>query len=166
MATWEFEKTMWLLASLAVAGASASTVRAETNCAPFKDSCNYYLCRESIQPCSDEGYFIRFGYTYCSGFLSDVQPRMSAEGAKWMNQIAHCLRDKLDDIDSTLSCEDTESAAIASHSPCYIGTGFCDLSFLDKFRILEYVYKELEDHRMRKVMFQIELQCTEQGRLL
>jgi hypothetical protein len=139
---------------------ASSLARAEgTPCAKQIGNCDYYLCRESIESCGENGYFLHFGYPYCEGLMSDVRPKMSEEGAIWMSRAATCLQEQVEAMPLTHSCEDMASLAIATHPDCYVSTGFCELKLSDQLLIAEKIWKSLVDPRIDRVMIEILDRC-------
>jgi hypothetical protein len=140
-----------LASSLAIAGV--------TPCADRIGHCDYYLCRESVESCGDNGYFLHFGYPYCEELMTDVRPKMSEKAADWMSRAAACLQERVEAMPLTHSCEDMASLAIATHPDCYVSTGFCELKFSDKLLIAEKIWKSLIDPRIDRVMMEILDRC-------
>jgi hypothetical protein len=130
-----------------------------TACASQIGNCNYYVCREATQNCGDDGYLMHFGYRYCTAFMNDVRPKMSAAGAVFMDKVAPCLQQKLDAVPLSASCQETSDDAIASHPGCYIENGYCELSFSDKLLIAETIWQSLTDTRIDRVMVEILNDC-------
>jgi hypothetical protein len=148
-----------LFGALSLLLAGTQPALAETSCAAKIGSCEYYQCREQLQSCGDDGYFLRFGYRYCMDFLQQMRPKVAAPQAQWLDQVATCLQTALDAIPTDLSCADTQSAAIASHESCYVMTGFCTLPLETKFQILQVIYRELSDPKIDEVMIRIGADC-------
>lgn len=138
-------------------GSLASEV--QTVCSSYLESCEYYQCRDQLQMCGPQGYFLRFGYPYCSRFMTQVKPTFSEEGALWLDRVGQCLRDQLEGISVQESCKETEDLAISSHVSCYLDTGFCQLSFSEKLKLLKVVYKELQDSRLLGVFLKLMTSC-------
>ncbi len=129
-------------------------------CSSFLDRCEYYECREKLETCGEKGYFKRFALRYCSRFTDEVKFSLSKLGQEWLDRVALCLRSELEPVAYGLSCQEIENQAIDIHSVCYIGTGFCQIPFFDKLQILQTIFKELGDSRMRRVMRKILWQCS------
>jgi hypothetical protein len=136
-------------------------IEAKTECASLVGSCEYYRCREQIQPCGEDGYFLRFGYHYCSEFMERSKPKLNATEGKWLDQVAACLQRAVEKIPTTSSCTDVEDLAIDSHVECYLSTGYCEQPLEVKTEILEVIYPELRDHRIDGVMIHILTGCAE-----
>jgi hypothetical protein len=150
-----------LLLTLAVPFLFTAKSFAKTECASLIGSCDYYLCREAVQPCGETGYFKAFGHKYCESFMSETLQELSPQGARWMPVIAQCLQEEADfTIDTTTSCEQVEVLAINTHPGCYKKTGFCELPLEDKMKIGEHVFKELAKPKMFEAMLKIEKDCT------
>jgi hypothetical protein len=128
-------------------------------CEGLIGNCEYYRCRESIQPCGEDGYFIHFGYRYCKQFFTELSPNVSEREQQWLERVGACLQRKVDEIPIYQSCSNTEDAAIYSHTECYVQTGFCAMPYSLRFRLLGIVYEELKDKRMIETLMNIIKRC-------
>jgi hypothetical protein len=138
-------------------------VQNATECAPYVGSCEYYRCREAIQPCGEKGYFMRFGYRYCTTFLTKLKPRVAPRQQDWLERVGTCLQQKVEEIPVITSCTLAKNLAIDSHVDCYMKTGFCAMPFSLKLKLLGIVYPELEHSRMRTVFLDILARCELPG---
>lgn len=91
--------------------------------------------------------------------MGRVRPQLSQEGQEWMDRVGRCLREKAEGFSLEASCEDADTAAISSHSSCYLQTGFCQISFLEKMKVLRLIYRELSDSRILKEVLEISKGC-------
>jgi hypothetical protein len=108
-------------------------------CAAEEQSCQMYSCVEQHFQCGKKGYLTKFGLKNCEKYLEN-QDFSSERLQQWYPKVRYCLQTRLADIadqtaDTPKACKDLERLAFASHVDCYIETGFCDLSFLDKFAV-------------------------------
>lgn len=145
---------------------STSTNSSTHLCDELLTSCDYYLCRESVQPCGESGYFLALGYQYCKKFMLQVKPSFSPLGQNWLDTVGQCLRSSLNEISTQHSCSEVQEQAIASHLKCYWSTGFCDISFSEKLKTLGAMYQELGDPKMFQVFLTIALRCETPWRSL
>jgi hypothetical protein len=129
-----------LVALISIAPLTSS--RADSGCSKLIGDCSYYLCRESEHSCGDDGYFIHFSYRYCREFFDEVKPVVSEATAGWLDRIAVCLQEEVEKMPVETSCSEVQSEAIASHAGCYVSTGFCEIPFADKLRVIKTVYAE------------------------
>lgn len=129
------------------------------SCSELIGTCDYYLCRESVQHCGEDGYFLRFGYHYCSRFFKEVKPNVSEREQQWLERVGSCLQRKVDDIPLYQSCLRAEDEAITSHTECYVQTGFCAMPMSMRFRLFSIVYGELKDERMFSTFMSILKRC-------
>ncbi len=103
-------------------------------CEPSPESCDYYLCKEEEKRCGDNGYLLDFGYHLCEVYLK--QERQSSLALQdWYPKVRLCLQKAVDKLDPEMSCATLKTNAFASHEDCYLQTGFCSLSWEDKFEV-------------------------------
>lgn len=115
---------------------------AQNACQTTNDlSCSVYTqCIEQNCNCSstDFPYTNTFGPKYCQRFASETG--FSALGQQWRNNTLSCLRDRISSAyvsnsnasGQNCDCSAIQSAAISSHSECYLATpSFCTLSEAD-----------------------------------
>ncbi|MCO4793638.1 MAG: hypothetical protein KC493_08005 [Bacteriovoracaceae bacterium] len=119
-----------------------STAFAQTTCQQFLDDCSYYSCIEEEKQCGRTGYPIGFGKKYCLRFQSK-QEKLSKSGQKWMKDVRSCLINGLEESPQNLSCKEFKSNAVALHVPCYVNSGYCQLSKKDKRAVIRIIRKSL-----------------------
>jgi hypothetical protein len=129
------------------------------NCIYAKGTCDYYLCREQEQPCGQNGYFIDFGYHYCTKYRDKTAKHLSHEGQLWLPDVALCLQNELGNIPVQNSCKSAAHQAIASHTACYINTGFCSLRWTDRFKIIQAALPELSNAHVRRAFKKVLRHC-------
>lgn len=108
-----------------------------------RDECAYYLDLSKKMNCPSDGYLEAFGDHYCRLFVKD-ESAYSAAGKKFLAGVRSCLMKTLD-RQKDLSCNNVRQIAIKTHIPCYVQSGFCDLSFFDRQRILGSVWTEIKN---------------------
>ena len=103
-------------------------------------ACEYYRCREAKAQCGANGYLLGYVGKYCDRFSTVTEPRLSEAGAQWMADVRACLIEELDQqTDESNTCDEIAAIGVASHSSCYLQSGFCDLSFTDWFAIIHTI---------------------------
>jgi hypothetical protein len=113
--------------------------------------CSYYDCREVISQCGDEGYLTGYVGKYCRRYASVTEPRVSPRAAAWLGRVRHCLVDYLEaQVPYDADCETIDRRGTDSHAECYVQTGFCELSPLDWFHIVQSI--DLGDAPLRVVL--------------
>ncbi len=137
---------------------------AKNSCASTIGSCDYYLCRESMKSCGDEGYNLRFGYKYCDNFMNEVIRKLSPHGQQWMPKVAACLQEKMEKISLKNSCEKIETLAIQSHSSCYQKTGWCELSWDDQWEVMKTMLPVSLNPMIQREFFEIQNACSAKSR--
>jgi len=108
---------------------------------PPPKTCSFYRsCAEAKQPCGSEGYALGYGEYFCSKFTQNING-FSQAGQNWVYSVMTCLQKALiSAVTCDVSCSSIESAAFASHAPCYVEAGVCDLSFGDWLQIIGVVW--------------------------
>jgi hypothetical protein len=107
---------------------------------PGCGGCDYYACRESRQACGDQGYFLGYGYKYCTRLLTVTRPRLSTAGQEMLDRARNCLmRGSEEEIQSGDSCEVASEKSFAMHPQCYVENGACALPLSDMFLILSSI---------------------------
>ncbi len=102
--------------------------------------CEYYRCRDARQPCGDDGYLLGYVGKYCNRFASVTEPRVSPAANAWLKRVRRCLVTWLEDnVPYDATCERVDREGTDSHAECYVETGFCDLSPLDWFGIVQSI---------------------------
>lgn len=129
------------------------------NCSDLIGTCDYYLCRETQKNCNSNGYFISFGYQYCSESMINLSPKVTSKGKTWLTSVATCLQKKLNEIPDENSCSDIKKLAIQSHDDCYTETHFCSLPVKDIYKILKMLRPEFGDKRIIKEGVQVLNEC-------
>lgn len=113
------------------------------DCSKYIGTCEYYLCREKNKQCGSEGYFLGFGYQYCSDSLKRLMKDVSPQGQKWLKTTATCLHQQLEEVGNNNSCAQLKKKAISSHDKCYSEVSFCSLSIVEMTKILEMIHPAL-----------------------
>ncbi|WP_372651536.1 hypothetical protein [Halobacteriovorax sp.] len=119
---------------------SSSWAFAES-CETMDNDCEYYSCVEEQRHCGKKGYLLGFGKKYCLKF-SEQDYRFSKKGRKWLNDVRECLIDNLDKSEA-VSCKEFKREQFRAHVPCYVNTGYCELSRRDRFAVKKVIYKSL-----------------------
>jgi hypothetical protein len=110
------------------------------NCDELIGSCDYYLCQEKKNNCGAKGYFLGFGYQYCSDSLKRLMDQVSPRGKKWLTTTATCLQKEIQGMNvENKNCKEIKRAAIKGHDKCYSEISFCSLSFSEIKKILKMI---------------------------
>lgn len=119
----------------------------DSSCEKYIGTCDFYLCQEQKSPCGLEGYNLSFGFKYCSGSKFKLLNQMQTGfGKSWVTNVIQCLQKQnilKSQNNETRTCEQIKSDAFASHSDCYVESGFCELEISEKLRIFQLVKKEI-----------------------
>lgn len=114
------------------------------NCDELIGSCDYYLCQEKKNHCGSKGYFLSFGYQYCSDSLKRLTHEMSYRGALWLETTATCLQREIQAMDvDRMNCKEIKRAAIKGHDKCYNEISFCSLSFNEIKKVMKMILPSL-----------------------
>lgn len=130
------------------------------SCAPLVGTCEYYLCRESKKSCGAQGYFVGFGYQYCSQSLENLIHQVSPIGKKWIISTATCLQRKMQEENDQKTCSELKESAIESHSECYSEISFCSMKLSDIQKIFKMIYPELTDAKILKEGMAVLKECV------
>jgi len=115
-----------------------SSVYAIESCENLLDDCEYYTCINKEKMCGKRSYFVGFGRKYCNKF-SKIEHKFSNAGQSWIEETKKCLIRNIDNIDESSSCKEYKREAVSQHVPCYIESGYCQLSKKDKLRVTKTV---------------------------
>ncbi len=129
------------------------------DCQRYIGSCEYYLCREKNMPCGGDGYFIGFGYKYCTKIVKSLMPKVSAQAKAWLTETATCLQAQLDTVDDSNTCAEIKRDAINGHSSCYEEAGFCSLKILDKMKLFKMISPSLRQKGVLSEGLQVARYC-------
>ncbi|KAK6498926.1 hypothetical protein TWF481_011497 [Arthrobotrys musiformis] len=100
-------------------------------CTPTSASCTFYTCLESKSGCGPSGYELGYALPFCNA-ISAVSSSLSANGQAWYSATKLCLQNALvTEASCKTSCTDIYLNAFASHVPCYVNNGFCELNGAD-----------------------------------
>ncbi len=114
-------------------------------------ACEYYRCREVLQPCGADGYLLGYAGKYCDRYASVTEPRTSAAAAAWLKKVRHCLVERFEEtVPLDASCEAVWELGTASHLSCYLETGFCDLGPREWLAVLHSI--DLSDLPLRTML--------------
>ena len=129
------------------------------DCKELIGKCDYYLCKESKKMCNSQGYYIGFGYQYCSESLDNLMKKVSPIGKNWLKTTATCLQKKMETFSSDLSCQEIKAEAIRTHDECYSEISFCSLKLNDMTQILKMIYPTLTDMSILKEGVEVLKHC-------
>jgi hypothetical protein len=127
------------------------------SCLPSKDSCEFYQCLEAQYPCGPNGYVLQFGSPQCEKYLH-VQALSTLGLQLWYPRVRECLQEELAQ-GQFATCQELSDFAFQSHIPCYVKTGFCQLSFVDRLQYMMVVGSSLLDPSVQMAAWQIQQIC-------
>lgn len=131
------------------------------NCEELIGSCDYYLCQEKKNNCGAKGYFLSFGYQYCSDSLKRLALEISPKGQEWLKSTATCLQKEIQAMDvESKSCKEIKRAAIKGHDKCYSEINFCSLSFGEIKKILRMIMPSLTTRGVINEGIQVLTHCV------
>ncbi|KAK6352337.1 hypothetical protein TWF730_009166 [Orbilia blumenaviensis] len=100
-------------------------------CTPTSASCDFYNCLENKSNCGASGYALGYALPFCNA-ITAVSSTLSPNGQAWYSATKLCLQNALvTEASCQTSCTDIYLNAFASHVPCYVDSGFCELSGAD-----------------------------------
>jgi hypothetical protein len=62
---------------------------------------------------------------------------------KWIYEVRGFLIRHMNTYSDTMSCKDFKNYAFRDHVPCYLESGFCELSRSDRLEILKTIWPSL-----------------------
>ncbi len=119
-------------------------VIADERCREYADDCEYYSCVSEAKHCGDESYPISFGKRYCLRYESRMD-HFTENGKIWINEVKKCLIDEMAKFEEDLTCSQLRKRAFKSHVPCYVKSGFCELSFYDKRMAIKTIWPSIRN---------------------
>ncbi|KAK6523599.1 hypothetical protein TWF281_001580 [Arthrobotrys megalospora] len=100
-------------------------------CTPTSASCDFYTCLAGKSGCGSAGYELGYALPFCNA-ITAISSTLSPNGQTWYSDTKLCLQNALvTEASCETSCTDIYLNAFASHVPCYIDSGFCELSGAD-----------------------------------
>ncbi|KAK6339727.1 hypothetical protein TWF718_009121 [Orbilia javanica] len=100
-------------------------------CTATSSSCDFYTCLESKSGCGPTGYELGYALPFCNA-ITAVSSNLSVNGQAWYSATKLCLQNALSvEASCETSCTNIYLNAFASHVPCYLDSGFCELSGAD-----------------------------------
>lgn len=117
--------------------------------------CDQYLDLDRELGCQGRGYLRDVGYEMCRDYVFR-DPEFTRFGREVLARIRRCLVRVLRESAVPLTCDNVEGVGFASHAPCYVHSGFCELSFSDQWIVLEVgspllLYPQIWDQLFRIV---------------
>lgn len=105
-----------------------------------ESDCGFYLKLEDQLKCFNEHpYLTHYGYPYCNRFQTELKG-WRGKLSKWVPTTTYCLQHALVSSPEFLNpCKVMMDHAFGTHPTCYMKSGFCDLDYSDKQRILNVV---------------------------
>jgi len=132
---------------------------AGSTCSEINNDCEYYSCVAETKHCSKSSYLLRFGQRYCLRY-NERRSAFSASGIKWIEDVRSCLIRRMSFYESILSCRDLKSQAFMDHIPCYLESGFCDLSKSDRFQVLKTIWPSLGHFKILANGYEVFKTCS------
>lgn len=68
----------------------------------------------------------------------EADAEFSAVGRAAMSKIRRCLTSELRKKSGELNCDNAQKIGFASHSGCYVASGYCELTAADKSVVLRH----------------------------
>ncbi len=127
-------------------------------CQNLLSDCEYYTCINKIKKCGKRSYFESFGRKYCHKFAK-WEHKFSSQGKNWIEDTKTCLITSIDELEEGLNCKQFKRAAVSQHVPCYINSGYCELSNKDKARVTATVIATMWRPDLIKAAMQVLSSC-------
>lgn len=119
-------------------------VFATSDCTQYANDCEYYSCVSDSKHCPDSSYPVSFGKRYCLRY-EERMGRFSDAGRIWIEEVRKCLIRDMETFESDLTCSQLRKRAFKGHVPCYVESGFCNLSVKDKARVVKTIWPSIRN---------------------
>lgn len=136
-----------------------SNAVADSNCREIENDCEYYSCVSESRHCRNSSYLIRFGRKYCLRY-DNRRPSFSLNGRIWIDNVRGCLIRHMNTYPETMSCKEFKNVAFKDHVPCYLESGFCELSKSDRLEILKTIWTSLGNFQILSNGFKVIQSCS------
>ena len=143
---------LFLLTFSALASASKS-------CANLESDCEYYTCVATTRHCQTGSYPLQFGRRYCLRYEARKH-LFSLQGQAWINDVRSCLIREMNTYPADLTCGELKTRAFRDHVPCYLESGYCDLSARDKRQVFKAVWPSLKNIHVILAGFKTNKACS------
>lgn len=144
--------SLFLLAFSALASGPES-------CANRTSDCEYYTCVAAARHCQGGSYPLQFGRRYCLRYEARKH-RFSQEGQAWINDVRSCLIREMNTYPADLTCGDLKTRAFGDHVPCYLESGYCELSARDKRQVFKAIWPSLKNIQVILAGIKTNKACT------
>jgi hypothetical protein len=131
-------RTLLIIIQMLLAQGTYAAITASNHCENLKGDCDFYACVEEEYQCGRRGYPTGFGQKYCLRFGIN-ENWFSDKGKEWIQKTRTCLTERILNAPDFNDCRQLRLQAFADHIPCYVDSGFCELSFRDKFKVFRLV---------------------------
>ncbi len=130
-------------------------------CEDLIGNCEYYSCIEEKKHCGHKGYLEAFGLKYCLKFHEN-EDQFCPYGKEWLEKVRSCLMVSVGEFPENTSCKNFKKMAFQSHVPCYLSTGFCELSMKEKKKIFKMISGTLWRPEVLKSLSKVALACKKE----
>lgn len=120
------------------------SVYASSDCSQYTNDCEYYSCISNAKHCSPANYPESFGKRYCLRYENQMN-RFSENGKLWIEEVRKCLIRDMETFQSDLSCSQLRKRAFQGHVPCYVESGYCNLTFRDKIQVTKTIWPSIRN---------------------
>ena len=116
-----------------------------------RGACPFYECADAALGCGPDEYLIDFACRYADLYLAETYFEMSDAGQAFLESVFVCLQTSLEaEFDTLSDCESAAELGFASHVPCYLGAGFCELPLEDKLLVFAAIDPEDLEHPLQR----------------
>lgn len=133
------------------------------DCQQYIGQCGYYSCIAQQMNCAQENYLLKFAKPKCQCFV-DENSSFSKVGQETLAHLRRCLQLKIERDQDILTCDTVENIAQIHHIDCYVESGYCQLPWEDRNKILGVVFWDiLFDSKFQDTGFKILEVCRSLG---
>lgn len=130
---------------------------------PESGACPFYRCLDDALGCGPDAYLLDFACRYADLYLAETYAEMTEAGQSFLESVFECLQTSLAaETDALTDCTAAAELGFASHVPCYLDAGFCELPLEDKLLVFAAIDPEdLEHPLQRAAQTEVIDQCSE-----
>ena len=118
---------------------------------PESGACLFYRCLDDTLGCGADAYLIDFACRYADLYLAETYAEMTGAGQAFLESAFECLQARLAaETDALTDCTAAAELGFASHVPCYLAAGFCELPLEDKLLVFAAIDPEDLEHPLQR----------------
>jgi len=109
--------------------------------------------------CGPEGYLQAYGYHYCQVFV-EAKEEFLLESQEILARIRSCLIRQIKVREKKLNCHTVKDLAYATHTPCYVQSGYCEMDSEDRANLKLHLSDQIFNPRAWEELFRLHDTCS------